>query len=269
MPVMRQTRERASRQSTLLLLGALAVMVLILLSPPRGLLDKADHAAFAVCHRIEARSFSIAGRPLPLCARCSGTYLAALGGLAALALRGRIRADRLPARPYLFLFGVFVTLWAIDGINSFLTFFPGLPHLYEPRNTLRLITGTLQGLALTAILLPMINRGFRSDQTNTPWVANAGDFLALLAAGALVVLAVRSEWSLLLYPLALISGLAVVGFATLINALFLTMLSESRRAGWIRPRGARVTLAVALALVQLSTVALTRSALELRLGRPF
>ena len=60
---------------------ALAILLLYLLAPPHGLLDKADHAAYAVCHRIPARSFAFAGRPLPLCARCSGTYLGAVAGL--------------------------------------------------------------------------------------------------------------------------------------------------------------------------------------------
>ena len=75
---------------------ALAILLLYLLAPPHGLLDKADHAAYAVCHRISARSFAFAGRPLPLCARCSGTYLGAVAGLIVLAACGRRRAARLP-----------------------------------------------------------------------------------------------------------------------------------------------------------------------------
>jgi hypothetical protein len=51
---------------------ALIILAALILLPPHDLLDKADHAAFAVCHRIPERTFVIAGRPLPLCARCSG-----------------------------------------------------------------------------------------------------------------------------------------------------------------------------------------------------
>ena len=76
---------RARRWDGILAFVALAVILGILLAPPHGLLDKADHAAFAVCHRISERSFTFAGRPLPLCARCSGTYLGALAGLIVLA----------------------------------------------------------------------------------------------------------------------------------------------------------------------------------------
>jgi uncharacterized membrane protein len=269
MTAMRQSGERTSGLATIFTLAALAVIALILFLPPHGVLDKADRAAFAVCHRIEARTFSIAGRPLPLCARCSGSYLAALGALAVLALRGRTRADRPPPRPYLLLFGVFLAAWAFDGFNSFLALFPELPHLYEPRNSLRLLTGTLQGVALAAILLPMINQGFRAGHTEIASVSSMTDLVWLLATGGLVVLAVSSDWAALLYPLAILSELAVVGFASLLNALFLTTLSDSGQIGWLRARAPRVALGVALALIELTAVALARGALEARLGPPF
>jgi len=49
-------------------------------SPP-GLLGKADAIGYAVCHRIDARTFHLGDRQLPLCARCSGMFLGALIGL--------------------------------------------------------------------------------------------------------------------------------------------------------------------------------------------
>ncbi len=145
---------RRGRWDGFLAVAALAILLFYLVAPPHGLLDKADQAAYAVCHRIPARSFAFAGRPLPLCARCSGTYLGAVAGLIALTACGRRRAARLPAPAILAVFGVFLLAWAVDGFNSFLTLIPGLPYLYEPRNLLRLVTGTLEGLALAAVLLP-------------------------------------------------------------------------------------------------------------------
>jgi uncharacterized membrane protein len=49
-----------------------------LINTPTGLLGKADAVGYAVCHRIDVRSFHLGERPLPLCARCSGMYLAAV-----------------------------------------------------------------------------------------------------------------------------------------------------------------------------------------------
>ena len=256
---------RARNVATLLpAVLALVFIVGMLLTPPHNLLDKADHAAFAVCHRIPERTVTIAGRPLPLCARCSGSYLGALIVLGVLSLRGRFSAGRLPARPYLMIFGLFVLIWAIDGFNSYLTFFPGAPHLYEPRNTLRLITGTGQGLALVAIMLPLVNRSLRSNPTETPSVDTIPDLLWLLAGGAAIVLLIGSDQPALLYPLAIASGLAVVALATLVNYLLLEILAEQTTRS--PDRLTLVACSIALALGELVAIGIARAALEAQLG---
>ena len=56
---------------------------------PDGLLGKMDAVGYAVCHRIDERSFHLGERALPLCARCSGMQLGALMGLAYQSLWGR------------------------------------------------------------------------------------------------------------------------------------------------------------------------------------
>ena len=61
---------------------AAVVVVLWLIYTPEGLLGKADAIGYAVCHRIDLRSFHLGDRQLPLCVRCSGMYLGALLGLA-------------------------------------------------------------------------------------------------------------------------------------------------------------------------------------------
>ncbi len=263
------TQLRQDHRDALLAGASLLVLIVLLALPPHGLLDKADRAAFAVCHRIPVRSFAIDGRSLPLCARCSGMYLGALAGLVVLALLGRGRAAGFPTRPYLVVFGGFITLWAVDGLNSYLTLFPGLPHLYEPTNHLRLLTGTLQGLALAAIGLPLVNRAFRGG-TVPPSVATPADLLWLLATGAAVAWLVSRDAPALLYPLALVSGLSVVGAVTLLNALFLLTLANSRVRSFL-PRGpvVRLLLSAALALTELAAIGVFRSQLEALVGWPF
>jgi hypothetical protein len=44
---------------------------------PEGALGKLDAIGYAVCHRIDERSFQINDRQLPLCARCTGEFYAA------------------------------------------------------------------------------------------------------------------------------------------------------------------------------------------------
>ena len=260
----------------LLALVALAVILALLIGWPGNLLDKADHAAYAVCHRIGDRSLFVAGRQLPLCARCSGTYLGALAGFVVLAARGHGRARDLPRLRYLLALGVFFLAWGFDGANSYLTLFPGLPHLYEPHNLLRLITGTLEGLAISALLLPVFNvtlwkpvGPLEGTDAQEPSITGWPDLAWLLLGGALVIAIVSSAWDPLLYPLALVSGLMIVGLVGAINGMLLIVL---RRAGpaqrWSQ---AIVPLlgGVALAMIELSAIGLFRAELTARLGLPF
>lgn len=266
-----EARRRPGGDALLAALAAAAILALLLVAPG-GPLDKADAAAYAVCHRIPERTFFFAGRPLPLCARCSGTYLGTLAGLIVLAMRGRGRAMRLPALRHGVVLGGFVLLWAADGLNSYLTFFPGLPHLYEPNNLLRLITGTLQGLALAAFLLPMLNLSLWATRAAAEGASVSGwrDLAALLAGGAVVVLLVSSEWPALLYPLALLSGVLVVTLIGCVNVmLLLIVLRREGQARRLRQVAAPLLAGLALALAELTAIGLARAALTARLGLPF
>src|SRR5512143_3851532 len=79
-------------------LAATAIVLFFwLLNTPAGLLGKADAIGYAVCHRIDARSFHIGERQFPLCARCSGMYLGAMVALLYQAVTGRRRAG-MPGR---------------------------------------------------------------------------------------------------------------------------------------------------------------------------
>ncbi len=256
-----------ARRDSLLLLLALAVILALLAAPPHNLLDKADRAAFAVCHRIAERTFTFAGRPLPLCARCSGTYLGALAGLIVLVGRGRGRATGLPAGRTLIVLLAFLAAWAVDGLNSFLTFFPGLPHLYEPHNLLRLVTGALEGLVIAAFLLPLINLALWRDPDPAPAIGSRADLLWLLAGAGVVVGLVGSGWAPLLYPLALASGLTVVLLLGAVNAMLaLIVLRREGRATCWRDAALPLLLGLALALGELALIGLARAALTARLG---
>jgi uncharacterized membrane protein len=253
--------------SSLLAALALTAVIALLLLPPHGVLDKADRAAFAVCHRIPERTLTIAGRPLPLCARCSGSYLAALTALGVLGARGRLRAGLLPRWPYLLIFGMFVVVWALDGLNSYLTLFPGAPYLYEPQNRLRLATGALQGLALAAVFLPLVNRSLGSETENLTSVGSAADLLWLLAGGVLLFWLMSMDRPALLYPLAIASGLAIVGFAALLNLLiFESFFGHTRYA---LTRSATTIVCIAFAMGELAAAGLARAAFESRFGWPF
>ena len=189
-------------------LAALLVLFSWLYFTPSGLLGKADAVGFAVCHRIPERSFHVGGRPMPLCARCSGMHLGAFLGLVYLSRFGR--RGGLPSRKVWGILGVFALAFIIDGTNSYFHLFPGFSGIYDPRNWLRLITGTGLGLGIAAVLYPVVNQTLWFDWEDTPALGSWRQLGTLLILSALIVLAMLSNMPLLLYPLALVSAANVL-----------------------------------------------------------
>jgi uncharacterized membrane protein len=109
---------------------------------PSGLMGKADAIGYAVCHQIGSHSFFIKeGLQMPMCARCSGMYIAAMITLGYLFAFHNKKAGY-PPKSIMIILALFVILWLVDGINSFLHLFPFWKFLYEPLNLTRLWTGS-------------------------------------------------------------------------------------------------------------------------------
>ena len=232
----------------------------------------ADRAAltYGVCHQISAHTLHLADHPLPLCARCTGTYLGALWTLAGLWLLGKWRAAQLPVGRVLVVLGVFILAWAVDGLNSYLSYFPGFPYLYTPGNTLRLATGTLEGLVLASVLYPAFNFTIWREPEARPAIGSLRELLALVAGAAVLVVMAQAEPGFLLYPLTVLSLLAVLTMLTLVNSIGVTILA--RREGQARTwRDVWPLLAWGLALtfVELIGIGLLRAIITTRLGLPF
>jgi uncharacterized membrane protein len=229
-----------------LILGAWLVLT------PTGLLGKADAIGYAVCHRIDVRSFHLGTRALPLCARCSGMYLGALVAMGTLVALGRGRHGGFP-RPGLFVvFGLFAAAWAIDGLNSYLTLIPGAPHAYEPNNVLRLVTGTLMGLSLGVLVVAGFNQNAWRDWKKDPGIGSLREIGVLLGLAALVVLLVLSENPLVLYPLALLSAAGVVLILTLVyGVVALLLLRLENRAGSLADLAVPLAVGLGLAILQI------------------
>jgi uncharacterized membrane protein len=241
--------------------GGLALLAFVswVLNTPSGLLGKADAIGYAICHRIDLRSFHLGDRQLPLCARCTGIYLGALLGMVTMTALGRARSGGLPRRPVLLALIGFVGLMGIDGVNSYLTFFPGLPHLYEPQNWLRLITGTLNGLALAGLIYPILNQTLWRDWKDQPVLRGFRELGLLLVLAAVMIALVLSDNPIVLLPLALLSAVGVVALIVALNTTAVLVVSrrENRVVGWT---GAIVPLLAGftLTIVEIGLVDLIR-----------
>lgn len=212
--------------------AVLAVGLLLLgwlLNTPGGLLGKADAIGYAVCHRIDLRSFHLGERQLPLCARCTGMYLGAVLGLVYQGVLRR-RHGGAPTRAVLAVLALLVIGFAVDGVNSFISFFPGAPILYQPQNWSRLLTGTGMGVAIAAALYPALNQSIWVDWNPRPALPGLRSLGGLLLLGVIVDLLVLSENPLLLYPLALISAGGVLVLLTLVYSMVWLMLFRRENA---------------------------------------
>ncbi len=235
-----------------------------LLSTPEGVLGKADAVGYAVCHRIEVRSFHLGERQVPLCARCTGQYLGAMLGLVYQAITGRRRTGVPPRRVILFLMG-FVVVYGIDGINSYLHLppilqaFPNLPRLYEPNNTLRLLTGTGMGLVIAAALFPVYNSTVWKDSDPRSALPGLPSLAGVALLAVLVNGLVLSEHQLALYPLALISASGVLVLLTMVYTLVWLMVLR-REGGYTSPLQMVLPLTggFALAIAQIALLDLLR-----------
>ncbi len=230
-----------------------------LYSTPAGLLGKADAIGYAVCHRIELRSFHLGDRALPLCSRCSGMYLGAMLGFLYYFASGRGRSGLLPSRGFMAVFAAFGMAFTFDGINSYLHFFPNAPHLYEPRNSLRLVTGTLVGLGLATLVLAGFNQVAWRHWRREPALRSAHDlgWLVLLAAGLIVSILSEHPW--ILYPLAILSSLSVL---VILSAVYtMIVLFATRRENWAvswQNLFFPVTAGITLAMMQIAVIDLVR-----------
>ena len=194
-----QIPDRHPRLTIIVVALSLLVIILFIMIPPASVLGKADLVGYGICHRIADRSFVVGGRQLPLCARCTGTFLGAVLGFSVFVLLRRHRASRLPPVPVLGMLIMFTGFWAFDGLNSYMTLIPGAPHLYEPQNWLRLTTGMLNGLTLICLAFPIFNFTIWREPSEERVLKNIQGLLAILPVVALSVLLIHAELDFLLY----------------------------------------------------------------------
>jgi uncharacterized membrane protein len=235
--------------------AVLAVAAWLYAAPP-GLLGKMDAIGFAICHRIDERSFHLGERQLPLCARCTGEFFTAGIALLFQALLVPRRA-RLPGRGVLAVMILFFLAFGIDGANSYLYLLkssaPGtldnIPNLYIPNNTLRLFTGSGMGLTLAAVLYPIMNQTLWRAPDDRP--ALDWKTFGILSAGILILdLLILTENPFVLYPAAILSALGVFGLLIIVfGILWITTMREENSFQDLRQLWFPATAGVALSLL--------------------
>lgn len=242
----------------------IAFAVWFSIAPP-GLLGKADAIGYAICHRIDERSFHIHDRQLPLCARCTGEFYAAGISLLFFALvspkRSGMPGWKLGAPLLFFLFA-----FGLDGTNSYLYLLKStaggaldnIPNLYIPNNTLRLLTGSGMGIALASILYPAFNQSAWKD--SSPERALDWKKLGILTGLILLIdLAILSENNAVLYVAAILSVLGVLALLVMVfSMVWILMMRQENVFASLKEMWMPILAGSTMAFIMLTAIDLLR-----------
>jgi len=203
---------------------------------PPGLLGKADSIGYAICHRIDERSFHVFGRQLPLCARCTGEFYAAGITLLFLSLVSPKKSG-MPGWKLGAPLIVFFLAFGIDGSNSYLYLlkqtskgvFDNIPNLYIPNNTLRLFTGSGMGVALASVLYPAFNNSAWKEVDPAPaldW-KKLGTIIGIVLIVDLLIL---TESPIILLPIAIVSVLGALSLLIIVFSMVWVLMMRLENA---------------------------------------
>jgi uncharacterized membrane protein len=131
-------------------------------------------------------------------------------------LAGRHRYTQYGAKVFTLLLLVPIVLLAIDGFNS-LSVDIGLTPLYQPQNWLRMVTGSLAGIAIAPFFIPTLNRVLRNNGSDRAMIGHWWELVGLwaLALGYAAATIMGPSW--LYWPIAIVSWVGIVGILLISN----------------------------------------------------
>jgi uncharacterized membrane protein len=240
----------------------LLVLTILAMSAPPAWLAPLDTFGNAVCHRIAERSFFAAGQQLPVCARDTGMFMGALLGLVFLGIVLPDRRGLYPAQPFFALFVALFAFWAVDGFNSYMLLLRREVFIYPPNNTLRLITGALMGISLSAFVAALFNQAVWRNPVDRASVDRWPVFAGLLGVAAILVLVVVLRTDAMYGALALLSALGILALLTVVNSVLLMIIRKTHSTfdTW-RQLSPYICAGVALSIIEVSLISALRDAL--------
>ncbi len=234
-----------------LVVAYVAALAALAFLPGATLIERLRALDGGICAQLPTHSFFPAGEQLPLCSRNTGIYTGFACTFLVLLATGRLRATRFPGRWAAIVLGVAFLFMAEDGFNSlFLDLH--LPHLYQPHNLVRLISGLGAGTAMAAFVFPVANTLIWRDEDERSSFQTPGQLAVMLPVLLLAFLAIGSQAGVSLYPVAILSSAGLLMAVTLVNVIIL--LGIGNRVGHfatLRQFFPVFTLAVVIAIIEL------------------
>lgn len=227
-------------------------------------------ALHGLCAQRPSHSFWFGPYQLPFDARMTGIYAGSVLTVTWLALRHARGAAGPPRAGTLAVLAVGIALLGIDGLNALASDLH-LPTLYEPRNTLRYLTGAWTGLALGVLLWWVFQSTTWRPALRHPspsfHLARDGLPLGLaLAAFGWLVMTGPVSWYVPVALVLLIAAVVTLALFTWPVALLVARRFEG--ADRWRDLGIPGALALAFAIGVMTVTSLLRYALEATLDIP-
>jgi uncharacterized membrane protein len=198
----------------------------------------------ALCHQLAERSYSIDSFQMPLCARCLGIHLGfLLATMFILLCRfARHHGCMLQNARHVAALGALMVPAVIDAALSYL-------GIVDSDNTRRAITGSLFGVALGFLLLPIIRSLMHSMPILGRHMLPATHMIPPVALAIVAsALAIASESSTTLFYAVAIMGVAGV-FATMLSLVLVLVILVTDRTEWWDERRMEVAGVVAAVLL--------------------
>jgi uncharacterized membrane protein len=213
----------------LLVSSLLTVVALFAIFSPWPLMAKLQAIGKACCAQIPSHTVTFGGRYMPIDSRNSGIYLGVFVVIAILWAGGRQRAALyLPARVRNLLMA-FVLAMVFDGFNS-LAATDHLHTLYTDTNLIRVITGTLAGVALTILVVPIFNRLVWREPEPIAIAEDFTDLTGYLAGAMLIILSLQAAPPQLYYPLSILSIAGLLITLTMVNTCIILVSTRRERS---------------------------------------
>lgn len=189
---------------------------------PADWLSKFFFLNSGICPQRPGHSYFFGEKQMPIEARMIGIFAGFALTTFILWFVGRGRAIHWPNRVTLPILLGLVGVMALDGLNA--TFHDlGLVTLYPPQNWLRIITGTLSGIGMAGIILPVFNQTLWKYAYDKTTFRRWWEIALMLIPGAVIVFGTISSWEIFFWPLAVLATAGVIGMLTVFNLIIFTV----------------------------------------------
>lgn len=181
---------------------------------------------YAVVHGVCAQQHNIflGNLQFPLCARNSGIYLSFMLTMLSIYAMGRGRAGGLPPWSIVATLLLFVAIMGVDGFNSLFVDL-GRPHLYQPDNFLRTLTGMGMGIFIAVLLHIILVKTLRRDvDDRQPVLRNWWELGGIIAVNLLALGAIYGNLQVMFWPLAFLAFFGITGVLYLVSLLLTSLV---------------------------------------------